>query len=53
MFSLVAIILGVLIFMKQAPTFLKNALGIKGQPMGNAGLAGLLAEQPWLLVVAV
>lgn len=42
MFSLVAIILGVLIFMKQAPTFLKNALGIKGQPMGNAGLAGLL-----------
>ena len=36
------IILGLLVFMKQAPTFLKNALGIKGQPMGNAGLSGLL-----------
>ena len=41
-FSKIAIILGLLVFMKQAPTFLKNALGIKGQPMGNAGLSGLL-----------
>lgn len=41
-FSKIAIILGLLVFMKQAPTFLKNALGIKSQPMGNAGLSGLL-----------
>ena len=42
MFSVVFIIIGILVFMKQAPAFLKNALGIKSQPMGNVGLAGLL-----------
>lgn len=41
-FSIVAIIIGVLIFMKQAPKFVKDMLGIKGTPMGNAGLAGIL-----------
>jgi len=41
-FATVALIIGVLIFMKQAPKFLKDMLGIKGAPMGNAGLSGIL-----------
>ncbi len=41
MLSTVVIIIGILIFMKQAPAFLKSALGIKGEPMSNIGLAGL------------
>ena len=36
------IIIGVLIFMKQAPKFLKDMLGLKGTPMGNAGISGML-----------
>ncbi len=36
------IIIGVLVFMKQAPKFLKDMLGLKGTPMGNAGLSGIL-----------
>ena len=36
------IIIGILVFMKQAPKFLKDMLGIKGTPMGNAGLSGIL-----------
>lgn len=36
------IIIGILVFMKQAPKFLKDALGIKGAPMGNAGLSGIM-----------
>ena len=36
------IIIGVLIFMKQAPKFLKDVLGLKGTPMGNAGISGML-----------
>ena len=36
------ILLGVLVFMKQAPQFLKDILGIKGKPMGNVGLSSLL-----------
>lgn len=40
--STVVIIIGILIFMKQAPAFLKSALGLKGEPMSNIGLSGLL-----------
>ena len=38
----VFIILGILLFMKEAPKFIKDVFGIKGAPMGNAGLSGLL-----------
>ena len=37
------IILGILVFMKQAPAFIKDVLGIKGKPMGNVGLSSMLA----------
>lgn len=40
--SMVFIILGILVFMKQAPQFIKDILGIKGKPMGNVGLSSLL-----------
>ena len=41
-FATVFIILGMLFFAKQAPKFLKDMLGIKGNPMGNVGLSGIL-----------
>ena len=40
--SFIFIILGILVFMKQAPGFIKDILGIKGKPMGNVGLSSLL-----------
>ncbi len=40
--ALIFVILGILIFMRQAPGFIKDALGIKGKPMGNVGLSSLL-----------
>lgn len=36
------IILGILLFSKEAPKFIKDIFGIKGAPMGNAGLSGVL-----------
>ena len=41
-FATVFIILGMLFFAKQAPKFFKDMLGIKGSPMGNVGLSGIL-----------
>lgn len=40
--ALIFVILGILVFMKQAPAFIKDVLGIKGKPMGNVGLSSLL-----------
>ena len=40
--AFIFIILGILVFMKQAPQFIKDVLGIKGKPMGNVGLSSLL-----------
>lgn len=40
--SFIFIILGILVFMKQAPGFIKDILGVKGKPMGNVGLSSLL-----------
>ncbi len=37
------IFLGILVFMKQAPQFIKDILGIKGKPMGNVGLSSMMA----------
>ncbi len=39
--SVVAIIIGILFFAKQAPKFFKDMLGLKGT-MGNVGLSGML-----------
>lgn len=41
--AFIFIILGILVFMKQAPQFIKDILGIKGKPMGNVGLSSLMA----------
>ena len=41
--AFIFIILGILVFMKQAPQFIKDVLGIKGKPMGNVGLSSVLA----------
>lgn len=40
--AFVFVILGILVFMRQAPGFIKDILGIKGKPMGNVGLSSLL-----------
>jgi len=37
------IFLGILVFMRQAPQFIKDILGIKGKPMGNVGLSSMMA----------
>lgn len=47
--SLIFIILGILIFMRQAPQFIKDILGIKGKPMGNVGLSTVMAGTASLL----
>lgn len=36
------IIIGILIFIKQAPKFFKDMLGLKGTPLSNVGLSGVL-----------
>ncbi len=41
--AMVFIILGILIFIRQAPQFIKDVLGIKGKPMGNVGLSSMMA----------
>ena len=47
--AFIFIILGILVFMKQAPQFIKDVLGIKGKPMGNVGLSSMLAGTASLL----
>ena len=42
LFAVVFLIIGVLFFMKQAPAFLRQVLGIKGAPMSNIGLSAVL-----------
>lgn len=41
--AFIFIILGILVFMRQAPQFIKDILGIKGKPMGNVGLSSMMA----------
>jgi membrane protein len=47
--AFIFIILGILVFMKQAPQFIKDVLGIKGKPMGNVGLSSMFAGTASLL----
>lgn len=47
--AFIFIILGILVFMKQAPQFIKDILGIKGKPMGNVGLSSMMAGTASLL----
>ena len=47
--AFIFIILGILVFMKQAPQFIKDVLGIKGKPMGNVGLSSVMAGTATLL----
>ena len=47
--AFIFVILGILVFMKQAPQFIKDVLGIKGKPMGNVGLSSMLAGTASLL----
>lgn len=47
--AFIFVILGILVFMKQAPQFIKDILGIKGKPMGNVGLSSMLAGTASLL----
>lgn len=42
LFAMVFLIIGILFFMKQAPSFLRAALGLKNNPMSNIGLSGIL-----------
>ena len=42
--AFIFVILGILVFMRQAPGFIKDILGVKGKPMGLAGF-GLGAMQ--------
>lgn len=41
--AFIFIILGILVFMRQAPQFIRDVLGIKGKPMGNVGLSSMMA----------
>lgn len=41
--AFIFVILGILVFMRQAPGFIKDILGVKGKPMGNVGLSSVLA----------
>ena len=47
--AFIFIILGILVFMRQAPQFIKDILGIKGKPMGNVGLSSMMAGTASLL----
>ena len=47
--AFIFIILGILVFMRQAPQFIKDILGIKGKPMGNVGLPSMMAGTASLL----
>lgn len=41
--AFIFVILGILVFMRQAPQFIRDVLGIKGKPMGNVGLSSMMA----------
>ena len=47
--AFIFIILGILVFMRQAPQFIRDILGIKGKPMGNVGLSSMMAGTASLL----
>ena len=47
--AFIFIILGILVFMRQSPQFIKDVLGIKGKPMGNVGLSSMMAGTASLL----
>ena len=47
--AFIFIILGILVFMRQAPQFIKDILGIKGKPMGNVGFSSMMAGTASLL----
>lgn len=47
--AMIFVILGILVFMRQAPQFIKDVLGIKGKPMGNVGLSSMMAGTASLL----
>lgn len=47
--AFIFVILGILVFMKQAPQFIKDVLGIKGKPMGNVGFSSMMAGTASLL----
>ena len=47
--AFIFIILGILVFMRQAPQFIKDILGIKSKPMGNVGLSSMMAGTASLL----
>ena len=47
--AMIFIILGILVFIRQAPQFIKDILGIKGKPMGNVGLSSMMAGTASLL----
>ena len=47
--AFIFVILGIHVFMKQAPQFIKDVLGIKGKPMGNVGLSSMMAGTAFLL----
>ncbi len=40
--AMVFIILGILVFMRQAPKFIRDMLGLQGPPMSNVGLSSVL-----------
>lgn len=41
-FAFVFILLGILVFMRQAPKFIRDMLGLQGPPMSNVGLSSVL-----------
>lgn len=47
--AFIFVILGILVFIRQAPQFIRDILGIKGKPMGNVGLSSVLAGSASLL----
>ena len=47
--AFIFVILGILVFIRQAPQFIRDILGIKGKPMGNVGLSSVLAGSAALL----
>lgn len=47
--AFIFIILGILVFIRQAPQFIKDVLGIKGKPMSNVGFSSVMAGTASLL----
>lgn len=47
--AFIFIILGILVFIRQAPQFIKDVLGIKGKPMSHVGFSSVMAGTASLL----